>query len=967
MLAQDLTFRAHDDRMGHLVSKLRSCFGVNMDVPCGQLPQGKVLQDFLAPPSKINVRNLETLYCKNFIEQMSVVCKDHYVNATLQSAADRSWNIDFGEALRAAEQQKKFFKAIDNFKIEIMSSTSKRTADPYDRAITTSMAKLPQDYTWTPTVVIEAAIHMLNEGLLNVPDVGRINVKQARAFLWNAAWLQESENKRRAEQNGVAEVQSASASIDVDNFHLVIIGAGGTGKTAVLKLTEALITYFAGVDTVKKLAPSNAAARLFGGDTVHALCNLPSGNARLTCKRGRLTKGKLCALQRSWHSTIAAFLYDVSMISAAQFYYCDVRMRQAKQNVEHQFGGLALNICGDFLSLPPVDKDNSRRSLTMLYEEDSVSAERSGQGRPDEELTAEADDLQDDDDVKKATENLQGSKLWKTMKNVVCLNINVRTPSALCKLLEEMRSGNISDEMWDLYMSRVLTESDPRLQQSPFTDNSVHYVVHRHKIRVMRSLEQARNQSRKLNTPLFVIQCQDVAVHAVDAQKLTDEVRGNLLKRVNPENTKGLPSFLPVYRGMQFLLTSKNCVRLGIMKGCPVILRDIVFSRDEVLPSDLVAGHAHHLKFMPLTLVLQAENVDWILPDDELPAGLPANIERRGLFQIRPSADYLRVAIGNEHISVRRTSFLLTPADTVTVYAAQRGKYDAIVADMQRPPNLDLAKHWLACYVMISRARSLEGFLVLRPATRKELSARPPQYLLDELERLSRLEEKSHKKLVEYIESLQIEVPPAIMDLLRVDAAREQVQQVKTVRASGKSATAAITTTFPLASKKRNYEKTLFMDGNEKKSQKSDPEDSTKKQKTAIDAKMKCIICHDSHAGNNREFKGCCRSCFSEHGTHVNAIVPEESRAVNDRLRNDEMMRRQVDAAQRLFFGAVQTQMNMTSLFERPGGSVLRSIFATAFHEQELDMLNAQQMLSVLDEFVSSSDSQLLPDVDAGW
>eukprot|EP00973_Karenia_brevis_P063790 8867127-Karenia_brevis.AAC.1 len=46
------------------------------------------------------------------------------------------------------------------------------------------------------------------------------------------------------------------------DFCLAIIGPGGPGKTAVLKMTEALITYLAGPDTVQKLAPSNAAARL---------------------------------------------------------------------------------------------------------------------------------------------------------------------------------------------------------------------------------------------------------------------------------------------------------------------------------------------------------------------------------------------------------------------------------------------------------------------------------------------------------------------------------------------------------------------------------------------------------------------------------------------------------------------------------------------------------------------------------
>ena len=155
-----------------------------------------------------------------------------------------------------------------------------------------------------------------------MPDVGCVNVKQARALLWNAAWLQESENERKMEQ-GVAgdgeDKRRKAHSIELDSFCLAIIGPGGTGKTAVLKLTEALTTYFAGVATVKKLAPSNAAPRLLGGDTLRALCKLPFGSAQLTSKKGRLTKGKLCAHRRAWRTAIAAYLDEVSMISADQF------------------------------------------------------------------------------------------------------------------------------------------------------------------------------------------------------------------------------------------------------------------------------------------------------------------------------------------------------------------------------------------------------------------------------------------------------------------------------------------------------------------------------------------------------------------------------------------------------------------------------------------------------------------------
>ena len=126
-------------------------------------------------------------------------------------------------------------------------------------------------------------------------------------------------------------------------------------------------------------------------------------------------------------------------------------------------------------------------------------------------------------------------------------------------------------------------------------------------------------------------------------------------------------------------------------------------------------------------------------------------MDRRGLFQIRPTYDYLSVPCGTEYVRARRTSVQVLPADTITVYGAQGGTYDAIVADMERPPRLAPAQHWLACYVMISRAIDVDGFSVLRPATRKELETRPPQYLLDELRRLEKLEEKSLPELLKYI------------------------------------------------------------------------------------------------------------------------------------------------------------------------------------------------------------------------
>ena len=262
------------------------------------------------------------------------------------------------------------------------------------------------------------------------------------------------------------------------------------------------------------------------------------------------------------------------------------------------------------------------------------------------------------------------------------LSVNVRARDVLARLQAEMRAGSITDEMWNLYISRRLQPNDRRLTEGLFAENHVHFVVHRHRIRVMRSLENAKAQSRALQVPLYILQAKDVTVREEDQEKLTNEQHIQLLRRVNPEHTKGLASFLPLYIGMRLLLSSKDCVRFGIMKGCPCILRDIVFSEHEVLPEKTLSGHEIKLQHMPVSLILQVEQAQWSLPLTELPSTLPAHIDRRGLFQLRPSYDYLRMQVGTEYVSIRRTSFLVTPADTITVYAAQGSTFKAVVADM---------------------------------------------------------------------------------------------------------------------------------------------------------------------------------------------------------------------------------------------------------------------------------------------
>ena len=182
------------------------------------------------------------------------------------------------------------------------------------------------------------------------------------------------------------------------------------------------------------------------------------------------------------------------------------------------------------------------------------------------------------------------------------------------------------------------------------------------------------------------------------------------------------------------------------MKGCVCTVRHIVFHELETFPKSEDDDRIIHLRCMPVSLWLQAADASWSLRGKCLPADMPHTTDRTGLFQLRPTYTYLYTKWEEETLRVRRTGFKVLPADTIIVYGAQGGTFDAVVADMKRPPNMDADTHWLACYVMLSRSRSLEGLLVLRPALRSELSRPPPAFLVQELDRLASLEDSRDVK-----------------------------------------------------------------------------------------------------------------------------------------------------------------------------------------------------------------------------
>ena len=84
---------------------------------------------------------------------------------------------------------------------------------------------------------------------------------------------------------------------------------------------------------------------------------------------------------------------------------------------------------------------------------------------------------------------------------------------------------------------------------------------------------------------------------------------------------------------------------------------------------------------------------------------------------------------------------------------------------------------------MLSRAKTLEGLLILRPALRHQLSRKPPQSLLGEMDRLQLLEHKTLDELAAYLNSLPISMSDEFRtDVLAKNSVSRERKNVKEKR-----------------------------------------------------------------------------------------------------------------------------------------------------------------------------------------
>ena len=199
-----------------------------------------------------------------------------------------------------------------------------------------------------------------------------------------------------------------------------------------------------------------------------------------------------------------------------------------------------------------------------------------------------------------------------------------------------------------------------------------------------------------------------------DGKVLKDRNLVNHLRRMNSGVTNQRLGKLPLVIGMPVMVTSNFDVENGIVNGCTGILESVRYWVDDnderhaiscVISSDSITGE-------PLPTLSNHQAVA-IADDTHIQFMHPASKKR---------------------CIIHRIQLPILPAFAMTVHKSQGLTLDKVFADLESCRGSE------SPYVMISRVKSLDGLLIIRPFNKQRITCRLNEELRREFARLRILE-----------------------------------------------------------------------------------------------------------------------------------------------------------------------------------------------------------------------------------
>lgn len=390
-----------------------------------------------------------------------------------------------------------------------------------------------------------------------------------------------------------------------------------------------------------------------------------------------------------WEGVDYLFIDEVSMISCQLMAQISEALMIAKGNGS-PFSGISVIFASDFAQLPPVAETSLARRI------DATSG-AAGSSR-------------------RAQHKIDGKILWNSVENVVLLTETMRQIGKenrpFIDLLGCLREGQCTQSDYDLLNTRLLQNIPLSERGQEWSDPPV--------IAADNASKDALNEAA---VQAFA-QCIEREMHwyyAIDKKSgdvLADPHVRTALQRAHSGRTKHRIGKMPLVLGMRVIAIAHNFdVQGGVVNGSTGILKRIRYTVDD-------DGHRH------LTSRIVQLDADTSMPQSAPMPGLAAS--EVPILQDSVSLNFTH-PYSKKRLVIQRSQVPIEPAYATTTHCAQGQTFKRVIVDLAN------CRGYESPYVMLSRATSLQGALILRPFSEKKTTCHQPQDVRDETKRLRTL------------------------------------------------------------------------------------------------------------------------------------------------------------------------------------------------------------------------------------
>jgi ATP-dependent DNA helicase PIF1 len=282
------------------------------------------------------------------------------------------------------------------------------------------------------------------------------------------------DEKKVAGEETLNEDQMRAYNLVKNRRNVFVSGAGGTGKSHLLgvvrRWAQARKLMFA------VTATTGVAALNIGGVTINSWAGIGLGKESIDTLVAKIRstntkRNRYGSALNRWNKTQLLIIDEISMMTPDMFYKLDQIGRMIRQRSAVAFGGIQVMILGDFLQLPPVDRDTQKYQKYALanhthnhhhhhHQDGDLEKKETDEEKRAKEIKLEQDLL--------AARYLFHSKSWNSViqATVLLRRVYRQNEDQFVQLLARIRMGEPTDDDMKLLRSRVVSNSTARIKDA---------------------------------------------------------------------------------------------------------------------------------------------------------------------------------------------------------------------------------------------------------------------------------------------------------------------------------------------------------------------------------------------------------------------------------------------------------------------------------------------------------------------